>query len=445
MQAPSRTLSLEPIYQSPPLLLALAWNLLPKFKPSQQCKHPSLLPSSSSPLAPWQWSRPTPRAPPPVSPAQLFLSSSFIWHCTSCIKKLKLFIWSLRPLLLPQFLPTGMEPDKLLSFHPPWRLLPPVPRSSNSLHSVAIFTIVITSIMPHWLTSHKGALQPSLHLPPSTVILSLSTIALNLQFFKLPILWPLFAHFLRSLLHFSSRASLLGLPWPPSLSCLSSHQYRPHNQFQDLHWPPFFSQCHQGLQGGPILPQWWLLLRLLVSLCLGFPLDRPNPKGLDALPVAMGSFCPLGCFSLSSLHRIHPLPASFGSGFLSSSAAELWWSFNFPGPILEEIPSVIFGSNPQPVPPPHAGYPHAHDSSASTFASAASPLHCFLHGDLSSSSAFDLTMSFWPPTSTAFVPPPAMTPSPVATVVAAALLLPLQDLPLLLPLTQQRLFVLRKP
>jgi hypothetical protein len=131
----------------------------------------------------------------------------------------------------------------------------------------------------------------------------------------------------------------------------------------------------------------------------------------------MGGLCSLGCSSFSN--RVHPSRASFCSGFLTSSMAEHYRQFNFPGPIPEAIPSgVIFGDRPCTAPPFHGGYPHETASVASASGLATSPLWPLSHGDLSSSSASDLTMSFLPP----FTPPAVVlpAPSPAPHVVAAA-------------------------
>jgi hypothetical protein len=131
----------------------------------------------------------------------------------------------------------------------------------------------------------------------------------------------------------------------------------------------------------------------------------------------MGGLCSLGRSSFSN--RVHPSQASCGSGFSTSSTAEHYTQLNFPGPIPKEILSgVIFGDRPCTAPPFHGGYPHETASVASASALATSPLRPLSHGNLSSSLALDLTMSFLPPFTPPVVIPPA--PTPVPSVLAAS-------------------------
>jgi hypothetical protein len=80
-----------------------------------------------------------------------------------------------------------------------------------------------------------------------------------------------------------------------------------------------------------------------------------------------------------------------------------WHCFNFPGGLPLHVPSIING--PDTPDPSHEGSPVASASVASTLPLAAPPLHPLMHEDLSSSSALDLTMSFWVPTSAVLAPP----------------------------------------
>jgi hypothetical protein len=87
------------------------------------------------------------------------------------------------------------------------------------------------------------------------------------------------------------------------------------------------------------------------------------------------------------------------------------------------VPSFIHG--PSPPCPSHGGSPHACASVASMLTSAANALCPLMHEDRSGSSALDLTMSFWPSSSAAVVPPVV----PSAVVPPAAPVLP----PVLVP------------
>ncbi len=148
----------------------------------------------------------------------------------------------------------------------------------------------------------------------------------------------------------------------------------------------------------------------------------PDPKGVDAPPTFMGGMgvpCFVGCSSHS--HGLYPPRPSSTSGFSTSSTATHYRQINFPDPIPEGLPTVVFsGDRHHPAPPPPGGYPHAPASVASPSAVASSPLSTLSHGDLSSSSALDLTMSSLPsgilPSVVPLNPPPpppgVTTPAP---------------------------------
>jgi hypothetical protein len=100
----------------------------------------------------------------------------------------------------------------------------------------------------------------------------------------------------------------------------------------------------------------------------------------------MGVTCgPLHGWSLQGVPPGHCFPSS-------ASTDDYWRSFNFPGGVHAPVPSIIFGRGCSR-PSSHMNHPHVHASLVSTLASAASLLHPFVHKD--SSSASDVSMSFW--------------------------------------------------
>jgi hypothetical protein len=116
------------------------------------------------------------------------------------------------------------------------------------------------------------------------------------------------------------------------------------------------------------------------------------PRGVAVPQIAGGSYFSLDrnpCPSHGGSHE-----SGSGRDFASSaSTAKQWHSFTLPGAIPDSVPSFVFGES-HPHPFSLVRHPHAQASVALTLVSAASPLRPFAHED--SSSAFDLTMSFWP-------------------------------------------------
>jgi hypothetical protein len=102
------------------------------------------------------------------------------------------------------------------------------------------------------------------------------------------------------------------------------------------------------------------------------------------------------------------------SSFSSYSNDDAFHAYNFPGPIPETIPSVIFHRE---IPPPSGGHPHVPTSVASPTAPAVSPLRSLPRGDLSTALGLDITLSGWPslagpiPLAAVFSPPPATSSS----------------------------------
>jgi hypothetical protein len=120
----------------------------------------------------------------------------------------------------------------------------------------------------------------------------------------------------------------------------------------------------------------------------------------------------------------HLVPSS-GLGFSSSvpsspSTADQRRSFNFPGHIPTYIPSYVYGG-----PPPLGRYTHGPASVAATSVSAAVPLCSLSRGDISHSSASDVTMSFWTPAPSGGPPLPVRPPPPAASPTAAVPVHPL--------------------
>ena len=145
------------------------------------------------------------------------------------------------------------------------------------------------------------------------------------------------------------------------------------------------------------------------------PHRRPDPEGVDgpSSVFGMGGSRGIGGFGgpghtggmgyrqVSS--RLPPLSSSSYSSIDDDLRA-----YNFPGPIPETIPSVVFHRHGAP--PPPGVHPHVPASVAHTTAHTVSSLRSLHHGDLSTSSASDITVSGWP-SSTGAVPPvvPSMT------------------------------------
>ena len=166
------------------------------------------------------------------------------------------------------------------------------------------------------------------------------------------------------------------------------------------------------------------------------PSARPDPDGVDAPPPFMGGMGgPRFYGRSSSSYGLPPVRSSVVSGFSTSSAAEYYRQYNFPGPVPEAIPQVVFGGGRHPPPPSHhggflpasalpCGHHHATASVASPAAFAASPHRPLSHEDLSASSTSDLTMSFPPsigfPAAVPLAPPPAPTRVPAPFPVPAS-------------------------
>ena len=148
--------------------------------------------------------------------------------------------------------------------------------------------------------------------------------------------------------------------------------------------------------------------------------------GLTALLLSPGEWF-AGCSSSS--YGFFPSRSSFSLGFSTTSTAEHYHQFQFPGTIPEAVPTVIFGGDhhhPHPggfchAPPPPTHNHHAPASVAAASALAALPLRPLSQEDLSASLVSDLTMSFLvpnnPPVVVPLTPPP---PPPGATTPAPA-------------------------
>jgi hypothetical protein len=121
------------------------------------------------------------------------------------------------------------------------------------------------------------------------------------------------------------------------------------------------------------------------------------PRGVAVPQIAGGSYFTLDWNPRPSHGGSHE--SGSGRDFASSASTfKQWRSFTFPGAIPDSVPSFVFGeSHPRPF--SLVRHPHAQASVASTLVSVASPLRHFAHED--SSSASDLTMSFWPSSSAA--------------------------------------------
>ena len=94
-----------------------------------------------------------------------------------------------------------------------------------------------------------------------------------------------------------------------------------------------------------------------------------------------------------------PTPPLSSSSLFSSD--EAYRAYTFPDHIPSAIPSVVF---PHDVPSPSGGHPHVPTSVASPTAPAVSPLRSLPRGNISTSSASDLTLLGWPPSAVRLLP-----------------------------------------
>ena len=94
------------------------------------------------------------------------------------------------------------------------------------------------------------------------------------------------------------------------------------------------------------------------------------------------------------------------SSFSSYSTNGAFRSYNFPGTIPEAIPSVVFHHHGS------GGHPHVPASVAHTTAPTVFPLRSLPRGNISTSSASDLTLSGWPPSAGTAPPVVVSTPPP---------------------------------
>jgi hypothetical protein len=123
-------------------------------------------------------------------------------------------------------------------------------------------------------------------------------------------------------------------------------------------------------------------------------------------PRVMGGMGGFGGMRDMGSHRAPvPTPPHSSSSFFSSN--EAYRAYTFPDHIPHTIPSVVF---PRDVPPPPGGHPHILASVASLTAPAVSPLRSLPRGNISTSSASDLTLLGWPPS--AGVAPPVVVSAP---------------------------------
>ncbi len=131
----------------------------------------------------------------------------------------------------------------------------------------------------------------------------------------------------------------------------------------------------------------------------------PDPDGVASPSSVSGGMGGLGGLRFvgrfASSYGFLPSRTSFNSGFSTTSTAEHYCQFHFPGTIPEAVPTVVFGGDrhlPTPggfchAPPPPSHDRHVPASVAAASALAASPLRPLSREDLSASSASDLTMS----------------------------------------------------
>ena len=123
----------------------------------------------------------------------------------------------------------------------------------------------------------------------------------------------------------------------------------------------------------------------------------------------------------SSSYGFLPSRSSFDSGFSTTSTAEHYCQFHFPGTIPEAVPTLVFGGDrhhPTPGGFRHASPPPSHNchapaSVAAVSALAALRLRPLSQEDLSAFLALYLTMSFLAPNiSPVAVPSPPPPPPP---------------------------------
>ena len=124
---------------------------------------------------------------------------------------------------------------------------------------------------------------------------------------------------------------------------------------------------------------------------------------------AMGGMGGLGGMQgMGSHHASVPTPSHSSSSLYSSD--EAFWAYNFSEPILDAIPSALY---PHDMPPHPGGHPHVPASVVPPTAPAVSPLHSLPCGNISTSSASDLTLSGWTPSAGAVPPVVVSAPPPL--------------------------------
>jgi hypothetical protein len=129
--------------------------------------------------------------------------------------------------------------------------------------------------------------------------------------------------------------------------------------------------------------------------------------GLGGSRAVMGGMGGFGGMRGMGSHRASvPTPPHSSSYFYSSD--EAYQAYNFSEPIPDAIPSVVFLHD---MPPPPGGHPHVPASVGSPTAPAVSPLRPLPRGNISTSSASDLTLSGWTPS--AGVAPPFVISAPL--------------------------------
>ncbi len=346
---------------------------------SQQCKQPWLLLLSPSLLAPWQQVWLATRVRPLASPVWLFSPSSFIWRCISCLANSPTNRKNNNPFLLLSL--TASAPSFSTVWHGSYwiRVGPCGPltcrgslycRSQNFLavsspggntNEISHFyyapsaDITQGGFVALFAFAAQHGHPITIHNCPDLVAFQVAyPLDVICPFLEVP---PLILFWDQELLFASrppqapaassavnqGRAMALESPMTASILSIPSGVSRGAD-------PSSVAAANQA-SGSSVVS--------LSRVSIGNPPPPfprcPNFKGIDAPPPAMGSYHPFGWSSLSLFHRLHPPPASFRSGFLSSSLVEHWRAYNIPGPFPKTIPSVVFGNHHWPVSPPSMG------------------------------------------------------------------------------------------
>jgi len=199
-------------------------------------------------------------------------------------------------------------------------------------------------------------------LPLTTATLLPSTNAPISRPFKILILRQLFVLSPRSLLPFFNGDTSFSLRWQVPLLPLNPVVRRRLPFFPVLLlevllgvMTPLNRGCEQGLRNRASSTA------VSRNASLPSPPHHPDPDGVDGLSSVFGGMGGMGgprfVGRSSSSYGFYPSRSSFSLGFSTSSVAEHYRQFHFPGTIPEVVSKVVFGGDHHH--PPPGGFRHA--------------------------------------------------------------------------------------